>query len=78
MKTNDMTKVSQRVTIVPSDSLAGMHLAGIIGRRGTIAEQVSGAAGRLIGYMVCLDKPFQGECLWFVPQDAVQDEENTR
>lgn len=69
-----MMKVTTRVRIVPSTKLTDMRLAGIVGRCGTITEQVVPAPGKLIGYMVLLDKPFQSEHLWFIPQDALEDE----
>lgn len=69
-----MKKVTERVRVVPSIELSDMRLSGIAGRCGTVTELVMAIPGRLIGYMVLLDKPFQGEYLWFVPQDAVEDE----
>ena len=51
-----------------------MRLSGIAGRCGTVTELVMAIPGRLIGYMVLLDKAFQGEYLWFIPQDALDDE----
>jgi hypothetical protein len=51
-----------------------MRLSGLAGRCGTVTEQVLAVPGRLIGCMVLLDKPFQNEHLWFIPQDALEDE----
>ena len=67
---------NKRVKIVPSEDLVEMHLSGVVGRKGKVVEQVFGTMGGHIGYMVCLDKSFQGECLWFVPTNAVADEED--
>jgi hypothetical protein len=70
-----MIGVTDRVRVIPSDELAAMRLSGLVGRRGRVAEQVSGAGSKPVGYMVCLDESFQGECLWFVPENAVQPDE---
>jgi hypothetical protein len=69
-----MKSINDRVRIVPSDELASMRLSGLAGRRGKVAEQVSGAERNHIGYMVCLNVPYQGECLWFVPENALEDD----
>ena len=69
-----MKKVTERVRVVPSIELSDMRLSGIAGRCGTVTELVMAIPGRLIGYMVLLDKAFQGEYLWFIPQDALDDE----
>lgn len=69
-----MNKVTDRVRVVPSIELSDMRLSGLAGRCGTVTEQVLAIPGRLIGCMVLLDKPFQGERLWFIPQDAIEDE----
>ncbi|BFK46702.1 hypothetical protein [Alistipes sp. i18-0019-D1] len=68
-----MKKTTARVRIVPTDELSTLHLAGLCGRCGTVTEQVFSTAEKLIGYMVLLDKSFQGEYLWFIPEDAVED-----
>lgn len=70
-------KLNTHVKVVPSDDLSQMHLSGMVGRTGKVAEQIFSTDGSLIGYMVFLDKSFQGECLWFVPQDALVYEEDT-
>lgn len=71
-----MIAINKRVVIIPSDDLAEMHLSGTVGRKGKIAEQIFGGTGELLGYMVCLDKSFQSECLWFIPENAVSHEED--
>lgn len=73
-----MIEATKEVIITPSCDLAEMHLGGIVGRKGVVTEQIFNTAGRLIGYMVLLDKSFQGEYLWFVPEDAVHDEEESQ
>lgn len=73
-----MIAVTKEVKITPSYDLAEMHLSGIVGRKGVVTEHIFNTAGRLIGYMVLLDKSFQGEHLWFVPEDAVSDEEDSQ
>lgn len=70
--------VNRRVNVVHSEELEQMRLCGIVGCKGKVAEHVFGHKGKMIGYMVCLDKSFQGECLWFVPKDAVADEEDSQ
>ena len=72
-----MIGVETKITVIPSDELAGMHLSDMIGRKGRVVELIYSSLDHLIGYAVCLDKSFQGECLWFVPQNAVSDEEDT-
>ena len=72
-----MIAINDRVRIVPSDDLAEMHLCGTVGRKGRVVEQIFSTLGGHIGYMVCLDKSFQSECLWFVPQNAGTDEEDS-
>ena len=69
-----MKNVTDRVRVVPSVELSDMRLSGLAGRCGTVTEQALGVPGRLIGCMVLLDKPFQNEHLWFIPQDALEDE----
>lgn len=71
-----MLKPTQRVKVVPCEELNVMHLAGSCGRTGTVTEQVYGRDNKPIGYMVLLDKSFQGEHLWFLPLDAVDYEED--
>lgn len=71
-----MIAVNKQVKVIPSFDLAEMRLDGIAGRKGVVTELVFGAGSNPIGYMVLLDKSFQGEHLWFLPADAVQDEED--
>ena len=71
-----MIKINERIKVIPSEDLAEMHLSGTVGRKGKVAEQIFSTGGGLIGYMVCMDKPFQSECLWFIPEDAVTYEED--
>lgn len=73
-----MIEVNKRVKAMPCYDLAEMHLAGIAGRAGVVTEQVFGAGSNPIGYMVMLDKSFQGEYLWFLPTEAVCDEEDCK
>lgn len=69
-----MIRPTETVSITPTDELSRMHLAGLTGRRGVITEQIFGTRGKLIGYMVLLEKSFQGEHLWYIPEDAVKHE----
>lgn len=69
-----MIAIDAQVKIVNSDELAAMRLTGIVGQRGRVVEQIFGADSKPIGYMACLDAPFQGECLWFVPENAIEDD----
>nr|DAM13600.1 MAG TPA: hypothetical protein [Caudoviricetes sp.] len=71
-----MKNVTAKVRIIPTDELSTLHLAGLCGRCGTVTEQVFSTGEQLIGYMVLLDKSFQGEYLWFIPEDAVEDAED--
>lgn len=73
-----MIEVNKQVKARPCYALAEMHLAGIAGRKGIVTEQVFGAGSKPIGYMVLLDKSFQGEHLWFLPAEAVSDEEDSQ
>jgi len=73
-----MTGINDRITIVHSDELGAMRLAALAGRTGRVAERVLSVRGKLRGYMVCLDEPFEGECLWFVPRNAAADETHCR
>lgn len=72
-----MIRTTAKVTITPTDELSRMHLAGLTGRRGVVTEQIFGMGGKLIGYMVLLEKSFQGEHLWFIPEDAVCHEKDS-
>lgn len=69
-----MKKVTDRVRVTPSVELSDMRLSGLAGRCGVVTELVMAVPCQVIGYMVLLDKSFQGEHLWFVPQDAIEDE----
>ena len=71
----EMSTLDSRVVVVSSDALAAMRLTGLAGRRGRVVEIVFGSGRKPIGCMVCLDVAFQGECLWFVPENAVKDED---
>lgn len=73
-----MIEVNKRVKAMPCYDLAEMHLAGIAGRVGVVTEKGVGAGSDPIGYMVFLDKSFQGEHLWFLPAEAVSDEEDSQ
>jgi len=75
---NNMIKINSRIRVVHSDELGAMRLAALAGRTGRVAERVFSVRGKLRGYMVCLDEPFEGECLWFVPRNAVADERDCR
>lgn len=71
-----MKNVTARVKVVSSGELGAMRLVGLRGRRGTVTERILSDGERLIGYMVLLEEPFQGEYLWFIPEDAVEDAED--
>lgn len=71
-----MIRPTETVSIIPTDELSRMHLSGLAGRRGVVAEAIFGSDTKLIGYMVLLEKSFQGEHLWFIPEDAVRHEED--
>ncbi len=73
-----MLTLDSRIVVVPSDELAAMRLVGLVGRRGRVVEIVFGSGRKSIGCMVCLDVAFQGECLWFIPENAVQDEDDSQ
>jgi hypothetical protein len=70
-----MVALDTQVRIVPSETLIEMRLIGLVGRGGRVIEQIISGDDKLHGYMVCLDKLFMGECLWFVPANAVQPDE---
>ncbi len=72
-----MVAINTQVRIILTDELAAMRLSGLDGRRGKVVEQIFSLGDNLLGYMVCLDEPFDGECLWFVPANAVRDEEDS-
>jgi hypothetical protein len=69
-----MAAIDTRVQIVLSDDLANMRLFGLVGRGGRVAEQILSLDEKLLGYMVCLDESFMGECLWFLPESAIVNE----
>ncbi|MDR2883402.1 MAG: hypothetical protein LBU98_06475 [Alistipes sp.] len=71
-----MATLNTQVRIISSDDLTAMCLSDLAGRSGRVVEQIFSFGGKRIGYMVCLDEPFDGECLWFVPQNSVADEKN--
>lgn len=73
-----MVEVNKRVKIMPCYDLAEMHLCGIAGRTGVVTEKVFGSGSNPLGYMVLLDKSFQGEHLWFLPVEAICDEEDNQ
>lgn len=73
-----MIEVNKRVKVMPCYDLAEMYLAGIAGRAGVVTELVFGSGSNPIGYMVLLDKSFQGEYFWFLPTEAVCDEEDCK
>jgi hypothetical protein len=70
-----MVALDTQVRIVPSETLIEMRLTGLVGRGGRVVEQIFSLGDKLRGYMVCLDKLFMGECLWFVPANAVHLDE---
>ena len=70
-----MIAIDTQARIVLSDDLAAMRLFGLVGRRGRVVEQIFSLGEKLLGYMICLDEPFMGECLWFVPANAVLPDE---
>jgi hypothetical protein len=70
-----MATLNTQVRIVPSDDLAAMRLSDLAGRSGRVVEQIFSVGDELLGYMVCLDEPFEGECLWFAPENALQANE---
>jgi hypothetical protein len=70
-----MITLNTQVRIVPSDDLAAMRLSDLVGRSGRVIEQIFSVGENLLGYMVCLDEPFTGECLWFVPKNALLADE---
>lgn len=73
-----MIAVNKQVKVIPSFDLAEMRLSGLAGRKGVIIEQVFGSGSNPMGYMVLLDKSFQGERLWFLPETALSHEENSQ
>ncbi len=70
-----MIAIDTQARIVLSDDLAAMRLFGLVGRRGRVVEQIFSLGEKLLGYMICLDEPFMGECLWFVPANTVLPDE---
>ncbi len=70
-----MVAINTQVRIILSDELAAMRLSGLDGRRGKVVEHIFSPGDNMLGYMVCLDEPFEGECLWFVPTNAVLPDE---
>ncbi len=70
-----MVAIDTQVRVVLTEDLIGMRLIGLVGREGRVVEQIISIGDKLRGYMVCLDEPFMGECLWFVPTNAVLPDE---
>jgi hypothetical protein len=70
-----MVSLDTQVRIVPSETLIEMRLIGLVGRGGRVVEQIITRGDKLHGYMICLDETFMGECLWFVPANAIQLDE---
>ena len=73
-----MIAVNKQVKVMPSFDLAEMRLSGLAGRKGVVTERVFGSGSNPIGYMVLLDKSFQGEYLWFLPETALSHEEDSQ
>lgn len=65
--------IRKQITIGPSPALKNLRLEEITGRTGVITEDVFGRNGYRNGYMVMLDEAYQGEYLWFIPQESVSD-----
>lgn len=64
--------MNKNITILLSADLARMRLSELVGRKGTVVEDLT-AEGRLnLGYMIKLDEPYMNESLWFIPEDSIE------
>lgn len=62
--------MDRHITIVPSEGLARMRLAGLAGRKGVIVEDLTAEDRNDKGYMVQLYHPYLDETLWYIPEES--------
>nr|WP_302400578.1 hypothetical protein [Alistipes onderdonkii] len=62
--------MDRNITIVSSEGLARMRLAGLAGRKAVIVEDLTAEDRNDKGYMVQLYHPYMDETLWYIPVES--------
>lgn len=60
-----------RIRIKECPELCKMKLKDLVGRQGTVTEDLSENRIKYKGGLVMLDEPYLDESLWFIPEEAV-------
>lgn len=59
------------VRVIDSPELRRMGLEELAGARALVVEELTQPERRMKGFMVLLEKAYQNEFLWFIPQMSV-------
>ncbi len=70
-----MVTIGTKITIIPSPELTELKLGGLLGEEGFVIEDLTDNDGTANGYMVLFPTPYKDEYLWFIPKEAVYEQD---
>ncbi|NDW09934.1 hypothetical protein [Dysgonomonas sp. 520] len=70
-----MMKRNCKIRVMPSEELAELRLFALVGKTGTIIEDLSFDGRKNKGYMVLFPESFLNENIWYIPIESIKYEE---